>query len=166
MARGELVSDELVIDLFKAQMDNPECERGMLLDGFPRTTVQAEKLDAMMTSQGKQIDKVVELKADFAKLEERITGRWIHKASGRSYHTKFNPPKVAGKDDETGDDLMQRKDDTKEALVNRLDGYSKQTTPILDFYMNQKKLLTVDAMQSLPVVQKSIFSGLFDNKSV
>ena len=106
MKRGDLVSDELVIGLFKEQMSNPECERGMLLDGFPRTTVQAEKLDAMMTAEGKKIDKVVELKTDFAKLEERITGRWIHKASGRSYHTKFNPPKVAGKDDESGEALM------------------------------------------------------------
>ena len=165
MKRGELVSDELVINLFKEQMGNPECERGMLLDGFPRTTVQAEKLDSMMKDSGKQIDKVVELKADFQKLEERITGRWIHKASGRSYHTKFNPPKVAGKDDETGEALMQRKDDTAEALKKRLDGYTKQTTPILDFYAKQNKLLSVNAMQSLPDVQKSIFSGLFDNKT-
>ena len=147
-------------------MTNPECERGMLLDGFPRTTVQAEKLDAMMKAEGKQIDKVVELKTDFAKLEERITGRWIHKASGRSYHTKFNPPKVEGKDDETGESLMQRKDDTKEALVKRLDGYTKQTTPILDFYAKQNKLIGVDAMNSLPQVQKDIFASLFDNKRV
>ena len=105
MARGELVSDELVISLFKENMDQPECERGLLLDGFPRTTVQAEKLAKMMSAAGKKIDKVVEFKVDDEVLVERIEGRRIHKASGRSYHLKFNPPKVAGKDDVTGEDL-------------------------------------------------------------
>jgi adenylate kinase len=123
MARGELVSDELVINLFKESMNQPECERGMLLDGFPRTTVQAEKLDLMFKAEGKKIDKVIEFKVDDAALVERIEGRRIHKASGRSYHVKFNPPKVEGKDDVTGEPLMQRADDTKEALVKRLEGY-------------------------------------------
>ena len=123
MARGELVSDELVIGLFKENMNQPACERGMLLDGFPRTTVQAEKLDKMFKETGKQVDKVVEFKVDDEALVERIEGRRIHKASGRTYHVKFNPPKVAGKDDLTGEDLMQRKDDTREALVTRLKAY-------------------------------------------
>ena len=113
----------LVINLFKESMNQPECERGMLLDGFPRTTVQAEKLDLMFKAEGKKIDKVIEFKVDDAALVERIEGRRIHKASGRSYHVKFNPPKVEGKDDVTGEPLMQRADDTKEALVKRLDGY-------------------------------------------
>ena len=125
MARGDLVSDELVINLFKEQMDHPECERGMLLDGFPRTTVQAEKLDTMFKSAGKKIDKVIEFKVDDDVLIERIEGRRIHKASGRSYHVKFNPPKKDGIDDLTGEPLIQRADDTKEALVKRLDGYHK-----------------------------------------
>ena len=106
MASGGLVSDELVIGLFKDSMNSPECERGLLLDGFPRTTVQAEKLDSMFKEQGKTIDKVIEFKVDDEILVERIEGRRIHKASGRSYHVKFNPPKVEGKDDLTGDSLM------------------------------------------------------------
>ena len=123
MARGELVSDELVIGLFKENMNQTECERGMLLDGFPRTTVQAEKLDKMFAEQGKKIDRVIEFKVNDDILVERIEGRRIHAASGRSYHVRFNPPKVEGKDDITGEPLMQRKDDTKEALVTRLTAY-------------------------------------------
>ena len=138
----------------------------MLLDGFPRTTVQAEKLDAMMKENGKQIDKVVELKVDDAMLTERITGRRIHKNSGRSYHIKFNPPKVDGIDDITGEPLMQRKDDTVEALGTRLDGYHKMTTPILAYYQQQNKLFSVNAMNPMATVKSSIFSGLFDNKKL
>ena len=160
MARGELVSDELVIGLFKESMNEPECERGMLLDGFPRTTVQAEKLDAMMKESGKKIDKVIEFKVDDDVLVERIEGRRIHKASGRSYHVKFNPPKVEGIDDITGEPLMQRKDDTREALVTRLKAYHTQTTPILDYYRAQNSLITVNAMQKMPQVRAEIFKGL------
>ena len=138
----------------------------MLLDGFPRTTVQAEKLDSMMKENGRQIDKVVELKVDDAMLTERITGRRIHKNSGRSYHIKFNPPKVDGIDDITGEPLMQRSDDTAQALGTRLDGYHKMTTPILSYYQQQNKLLSVNAMNSMASVRTSIFSGLFDNKKL
>ena len=134
MKAGGLVSDELVIGLFKDSMNAPECERGMLLDGFPRTTVQAEKLDSMMKESGQTIDKVVEFKVDDEILTERIEGRRIHKASGRSYHTKFNPPKIEGLDDLTGDKLIQRPDDTREALVKRLVAYHEQTSPILSYY--------------------------------
>lgn len=125
MARGELVSDELVISLFKENMNTPECERGMLLDGFPRTTTQAEKLDAMFKEQGKTIDKVIEFKVDEEVLAERIEGRRIHKPSGRSYHVKFNPPKVEGIDDITGEKLIHRPDDTREALSKRMVSYNK-----------------------------------------
>lgn len=123
MARGDLVSDELVIGLIKDSMKKPECERGMLLDGFPRTSVQAEKLDVMLKSEDKKINKTIEFKVDEALLTERIVGRRIHQASGRSYHLKFNPPKVEGKDDITGEDLMHRKDDTEEALKKRMASY-------------------------------------------
>ena len=164
MERGELVSDELVIGLFKEQMTQPECERGMLMDGFPRTVIQAEKLDAMFKEQGKSISKVIEFKIDDAVLVERIEGRRIHKASGRSYHTKFNPPKVEGKDDITGEELMQRKDDTAEVLNKRLGAYHKQTSPILDYYMKKNLLYSVNAQQKMDVVKSDIFKNLFENK--
>jgi len=104
-------------------MGQPECERGMLLDGFPRTTVQADKLASMFKNEGKKIDRVVEFAVDDDILVERIEGRRIHKASGRSYHVKFNPPKVEGKDDVTGEALYQRPDDNKEALTKRMSSY-------------------------------------------
>lgn len=145
MARGELVSDELVIELFKENMSSPECERGLLLDGFPRTTVQAEKLDIMFKNEGKTVDKVIEFKVDEEVLAERVEGRRIHKASGRSYHVKFNPPKVEGVDDFTGEPLMHRADDTREALEKRMVAYYEQTAPILDFYKQKNLLLTINA---------------------
>ena len=164
MARGELVSDELVIGLFKENMDQPECERGMLLDGFPRTTVQAEKLDKMFQETGKKIDKVIEFKVDDDILVERIEGRRIHKASGRTYHVKFNPPKQEGLDDVTGEPLMQRKDDTKEALVTRLKAYHSQTSPILDYYRQRNVLFSVNAMQKMNMVQNEIHKGIYETK--
>jgi len=164
MASGGLVDDELVIGLFKDSMNQPECERGMLLDGFPRTTVQAEKLDAMFKAEGKTIDKVIEFKVDDDILVERIEGRRIHKASGRSYHVKFNPPKVEGKDDVTGEDLMQRPDDNKEALTKRMTAYHEQTSPILDYYKKKNVLFTINAMGKMPQVKSDIHAGLFDQK--
>ena len=162
MARGELVSDELVIGLFEENMHQPQCERGLLLDGFPRTTVQAEKLDSMFKEQGKTVDRVVEFKVDDGILAERIEGRRIHKASGRSYHVKFNPPKVENIDDQTGEPLIQRPDDTRAALETRMKAYHSQTSPILDYYKNQNKLFTVNAMGSMDQVEKDIFKGLYE----
>ena len=134
MDRGELVSDEIVIGLIENAISQPECERGLLLDGFPRTQVQASKLDGMLAGQGKGVDKVLEFKVNDEALIERIEGRRIHPASGRSYHVKFNPPKKEGIDDETGDELIQRKDDTREALEKRMGAYHKMTAPILEYY--------------------------------
>jgi adenylate kinase len=106
MDRGELVPDEVVIGLIDDASKNPECERGLLLDGFPRTAVQAEKLDSMLGSRGQKINKAIEFKVNDDILVERVEGRRIHVASGRSYHVKFNPPKVEGKDDFTGEPLI------------------------------------------------------------
>lgn len=124
MKKGELVSDEIIIDLMKEEIKNSDAKKkGLLLDGFPRTVEQAEKLDMMMKDFGMNVNKVIELKTDDKILSERITGRRLHEASGRSYHVKFNPPKVEGKDDQTGEPLIQRADDTEEALMKRLVGY-------------------------------------------
>jgi adenylate kinase len=134
MDRGELVPDEVVIGLIDDASKNPECERGLLLDGFPRTAVQAEKLDSMLGSRSQKINKAIEFKVNDDILVERVEGRRIHPASGRSYHVKFNPPKVAGKDDQTGEDLIQRKDDNAEVLRKRMQAYHSQTAPILSYY--------------------------------
>jgi len=166
IAKGELVSDDIVLGLIKNAMDEPECEKGMLLDGFPRTMGQAEELDKMFNKAGKKIDKVIEFKVDDNILIERIEGRRVHKASGRSYHTKFNPPKVEGKDDITGEPLMQRPDDNADALKTRLGGYHEQTAPILGYYAQKNVLFTVNAMAKMDVVRGSIHSGLFDKKII
>merc|ERR1719419_2246818 len=108
--------------------------KGFILDGYPRTVEQAKALDAMLAEKGRQIDDVVQLDVPDEVLTERITGRWIHKASGRSYHIKFNPPKVAGIDDVTGEPLIQRSDDCPEALEKRLSAYNSQTAPVLHHY--------------------------------
>ena len=161
MKAGQLVPDDLVIDLIKSNMSKPECERGMLLDGFPRTVVQAEKLGQMMEEKHRSIDRVLEFKVDEGVLAERITGRWIHAASGRSYHTKFNPPKAEGKDDITGEPLMQRKDDTIEALAKRMESYNTSTQPILDFYRGQGKLFTLNATAPINTVASEIHRAIY-----
>ncbi|KAG1358603.1 adenylate kinase 4 [Cocos nucifera] len=101
MDKGELVSDDLVVGIIDEAMKKPSCQKGFILDGFPRTVVQAQKLDEMLAKQGTKIDKVLNFAIDDAILEERITGRWIHPTSGRTYHSKFAPPKVRGTDDVT-----------------------------------------------------------------
>ena len=161
MERGELVPDELVIGLIRDSMGNPECERGMILDGFPRTVVQAEKLDQMLAKNNTRIHKALEFHVNDDILIERIEGRRIHPASGRSYHVKFNPPKVEGKDDITGEALIQRKDDNAEVLKKRMQAYHTQTSPILDYY-NQKNLLSkIDAMDKIDRVQMQIHDAIY-----
>ena len=163
MKRGELVPDELVIGLIEDNLGNAECERGVLLDGFPRNVAQAEKLDTMFKSKNMNIDRVLEFAVDEQVLGERIEGRRIHSKSGRSYHLTFNPPKVEGKDDVTGEDLMHRKDDTREALVNRMASYHKSTSPILDYYKQRGSLRTLNATASIADVEADINKALYTN---
>jgi adenylate kinase len=127
MDAGGLVSDDIVVGIIREAVGNPECAKGFILDGFPRTIVQAQKLDEMLAESGDKIDGVVEFKIDDKVLVDRITGRLVHAASGRSYHLLFNPPKREMVDDVTGEPLMHRSDDNAEALVKRLDAYHAQT---------------------------------------
>jgi len=161
MAEGGLVSDEIVIGLIQENLSNPECERGVLLDGFPRTEVQAAKLDDMFESRKMHVDRVLEFKVDESVLAERIVGRRIHQASGRSYHLTFNPPKVEGKDDVTGEDLMHRKDDTKEALEKRMGAYHSQTAPILEYYKKKGNLHSFNATEGINEVRASVHSAIY-----
>lgn len=134
MEKGELVSDDLVVGIIDEAIKKPSCQKGFILDGFPRTVVQAQKLDEMLEKKGAKIDKVLNFDIDDSILEERITGRWMHPSSGRSYHSKFAPPKVPGVDDVTGEPLIQRKDDTAEVLKSRLEAFHRQTEPVIDYY--------------------------------
>ena len=130
----KLVPDEIVITLIDEAMNKQECKRGMILDGFSRNIPQAKKLDEMLVKKQKNIDNVIQFHVDDQELIEIIEGRRVHPSSGRTCHVKFNPPKVAGNDDATGEPLIQRKDNNAEVLKHRLDSYRKDTMPILDFY--------------------------------
>lgn len=160
MKAGGLVSDDIVIGIIRDRIKENDCKLGFILDGFPRTLSQAKALDALLREEGARVTKVIALTVPDEVLEERICGRWIHKSSGRSYHVKFAPPKSmeldengklipeSMKDDETGEDLMQRPDDTPESLVKRLEGYYTETLPILDHYESYGIVKRVNANQS------------------
>jgi adenylate kinase len=130
MDSGGLVSDDIIIGLVRERITQPDCANGFLFDGFPRTIVQADAMKAA----GVKLDLVLEIDVPDEAIIERMSGRRVHVASGRSYHLKFNPPKVAGKDDVTGDDLILRVDDAEETVRNRLAVYKSQTRPLVEYY--------------------------------
>lgn len=162
MDQGGLVSDEIVIGMIKAELEtNQECKGGFILDGFPRTVVQAERLDQMLESRNQKLQHAVELQIDDGLLVARITGRLVHPASGRSYHKIFNPPKDEMKDDITGEPLIQRSDDNAEALKKRLVTYHQQTSPVVGYYQKTKIWKGIDASQEPGQVWKSLL-GVFE----
>jgi len=130
MDSGALVSDDIIIGLVRDRLTQPDCVNGYLFDGFPRTIPQAE---AMKTA-GVRIDYVLEIAVPDSAIVERMSGRRVHVASGRTYHLKFNPPKSPGKDDVTGEELIQRQDDSEATVLNRLDVYHRQTEPLVEYY--------------------------------
>ena len=130
MDAGQLVSDDIIIGLVKERLREPDCQRGYLFDGFPRTIPQAEALKR----EGVGLDYVLEIDVPDDEIITRMTGRRVHPGSGRVYHVKFNPPKAQGRDDETGEPLILRDDDKAETVKKRLDVYRKQTRPLVDFY--------------------------------
>ena len=132
MDSGALVGDDIIIGLVKERLTQPDCAKGCLFDGFPRTLAQADA----MREAGVKLDYVLEIDVPFDAIIERMSGRRSHPASGRTYHVKFNPPKVAGLDDATGEPLIQRDDDKEETVKKRLEVYASQTRPLVDYYGN------------------------------
>jgi len=164
MDAGALVPDDIIIGLVKERIARNDCAKGFLFDGFPRTIAQAEALK----KTGVRIDAVVEIDVDDNEIIKRMSGRRVHLASGRTYHVVFNPPKVEGKDDQTGEDLIQRDDDREETVRKRLTVYHEQTAPLIGFYSswadsgdgNAPRYLKIRGVGSLEGIRDRIFSSL------
>jgi adenylate kinase len=161
MQTGGLVSDELIISLVKERISQDDCAKGCLFDGFPRTIPQAEA----MIEAGVDIDFVVEIDVADEDIVQRMAGRRFHAASGRTYHTIYNAPKVEGKDDETGEDLVQREDDAEETVRKRLDIYHEQTEPLVGFYKgltsdNAPKYAHIPGVGTLNDIRDAMFKAL------
>ena len=162
MASGGLVTDEIIIALVKERIQQADCESGFLFDGFPRTIPQAEA----MVDAGVPIDVVLEIDVADDEIVKRLGGRRVHPNSGRVYHVDFNPPKVAGKDDETGEDLIQREDDQEATIRTRLEVYHEQTEPLVKFYQDlgaqgqPVRVIRVDGVASVESIKDQVLQSL------
>ena len=161
MDAGGLVRDDIIIGMVKERIAQPDCANGFLFDGFPRTLAQAEA----MVAAGVDLDAVVEIDVPDAAIVERMSGRRVHLPSGRTYHVKYNPPKVSGKDDETGEDLVQRDDDKEETVKKRLAVYHEQTEVLVDFYSkltgeHAPRYIKVDGTQPVETVIENVITAL------
>ena len=167
MDAGNLISDGIIIDLVKERIKEKDCANGFLFDGFPRTIPQAQA----MKDAGIHIDYVVEIEVDDSEIIKRMSGRRVHPASGRTYHVVFNPPKVEGKDDITGEDLVQRPDDVENTVIKRLDIYHEQTQPLVDYYTaweksgdaNAPKYVNIPGVGGVERIRDQIFAALDGN---
>jgi adenylate kinase len=164
MDSGALVSDDIIIGMVKERITEADCAKGFLFDGFPRTIPQADA----MKNAGIKLDYVVEIAVEDAEIIERMSGRRAHLPSGRTYHIKFNPPKVAGKDDVTGEDLVQREDDKEETVKKRLDVYHQQTEPLVAYYgkwaangsIDAPKYVRIAGVGKVEAIRDKIFAAL------
>ena len=164
MDAGGLVSDDIIINLVKERIKDADCANGFLFDGFPRTIPQAQA----MKDAGIPIDYVVEIDVADNEIVKRMSGRRVHPASGRTYHTIFNPPKVAGKDDVTGEDLVQRPDDAEETVLKRLSVYHDQTKPLVEYYSawaksgdaKAPKCMNIPGVGSVENIRDQVFAAL------
>ena len=170
MASGGLVSDDIIVGLVQERIAQPDCNKGFLFDGFPRTLAQAQALK----DSAVKLDHVLEIVVPAEDILERLSGRRVHPASGRNYHIKFNPPKIAGHDDPTGDPLIQREDDQEDTIRKRLTVYREQTSPLVAYYSNWAKIephlapryQSINGLGSLSDVTKRVFSALeIENKA-
>lgn len=160
MDQGALVPDEVVVGMVKDRLSKPDCEKGFLLDGFPRTLDQAKALDETLESMNIKLDGVINIAVPREKLMERLTGRRVCKNCGASYHILFNKPKEEGKCDACGGELYQRSDDNEEAVGKRLDVYEEQTQPLIDYYSDKGLLLNINGDQDINKVLEDILAAV------
>ena len=157
MERGELVSDEIMIAMIRDRIQQPDCENGFILDGFPRTVAQAEALDEMLTKMDVRLDHVIEMKVDDGILVDRISGRFSCTNCGTGYHDRFQKPQKEGVCDSCGGtEFTRRKDDNAETVASRLEAYHAQTAPLLPYYKEQGALKSVDGMADIDEVTRQI----------
>eukprot|EP00922_Rhytidocystis_sp_ex-Travisia-forbesii_P053512 GHVS01079354.1.p1 GENE.GHVS01079354.1~~GHVS01079354.1.p1 ORF type:complete len:252 (-),score=33.47 GHVS01079354.1:138-893(-) len=158
MDAGQLVDDDIVLPLLEKKLYSPECQRGFILDGFPRNVNQADSLQTMLARHGHILDGVVYFDIGEAELRRRVCGRRVHVPSGRLYHTEFKPPKTPGVDDVTGEPLVHRKDDNEETLHHRMKSFRSETLPLVDYYTRLGVLHKLDATKASAVVKADLFA--------
>ncbi|MFN3921873.1 MAG: adenylate kinase, partial [Caldimicrobium sp.] len=164
MDKGQLVPDEIILGMVKERLSQPDCEKGFILDGFPRTVAQAEALDSLLAEMGKKLDVALALVVPDELLVERLTGRRTCKSCGMMYHIKYKPPKVEGKCDHCGGELYQRPDDNEETVRNRLKVYHESTAPLIDYYNKKGILKEIDGSKSIEEITTQIISILEGKK--
>ena len=153
MEAGGLVSDEIVLAILKDRLAEPDCAQGVVLDGFPRTTAQAEALDEMLVASGQRINAAISLEVDDARMVARISGRYTCKSCGEGYHDAFKVPQVEGVCDNCGGtDMIRRADDNAATVMSRLDAYHKQTAPLIAYYADKNALKSIDAMGEIDAI--------------
>jgi len=160
MDKGQLVPDEIILGMVKERLSQPDCQKGFILDGFPRTVAQAEALDKLLSEMGKKLDFALALIVPDDLLVERLTGRRTCKSCGMMYHIKYKPPKAEGKCDVCGGELYQRPDDNEETVRNRLKVYHEQTAPLIEYYKNKGILREIDGSKSIEEITQQIISIL------
>lgn len=160
MTKGELVPDDVTIAMIRERLSRPDCKDGAILDGFPRTPAQADALENMLHEFGGQVNAVPFITAPDEVLVERLSGRWTCRENGHIFNEKFNPPKEAGKCDFDGSKLYQRDDDKVDTIQNRIAVYSSQTSPLIDYYRNNGKLIEIDGTQPIEQVTQDVLAAL------
>jgi adenylate kinase len=158
--RGELVPDDVTIEMVRERLSRSDCQEGALLDGFPRTPTQAKALDSILEEMGGQVDAVPYIYVPEEELIQRLCGRWTCRAEGHVFHEKYNPPSQPGVCDYDGSELYQRDDDREETVRHRIQVYFKQTSPLIDYYRNAGKLIEIDGNQPIESVSEDILAAL------
>ena len=160
MSKGELVPDGLILEVVKKRLKEKDCKEGFILDGFPRTLVQAESLDRLLNEIGKKIDRVIKIKVTDETIIKRLSARLVCELCGADYNLETRPPKEAGRCDLCGGELEQRIDDNREVILNRLEVYVRQTQPLESYYQGQGKLIEIDGEKDKKLVLEEILKAI------
>lgn len=158
--RGELVPDEVTVAVMRERLSQPDCQKGVILDGFPRNIEQARALDQILAEQGRQVDRVLDIRVSQETILERLTGRRVCRQCGANYHIRFNPPREEGKCDLCGGELYQRSDDRPEPIKKRLELYLTETRPVVNYYQERGLLTAIDGEGDIESVQRDILAAL------